>query len=139
MPKLPKKATSTEAPKPPADITSILAEFIKADQYDPSTMASFQEKARAWLAEQAATSLPRGEYVTTSFLAECCGVDLKTIHNWVDKGLIPHFRTPGRHIRVTKPDARAFLEAYGYTLPKELAAVAPTPPPQPEQIPGSPQ
>jgi excisionase family DNA binding protein len=32
-------------------------------------------------------------------LAVLCGVEQKTVHNWVARGMIPHFRTPGRHVR----------------------------------------
>ncbi|MGB5413913.1 MAG: helix-turn-helix domain-containing protein, partial [Polyangiales bacterium] len=36
---------------------------------------------------------------TASQIARFCPVDLKTIHNWADRGRIAHFRTPGRHLR----------------------------------------
>ena len=39
------------------------------------------------------------ELFTASDVARFCQVDLKTIHNWADKGEIRHFRTPGRHLR----------------------------------------
>jgi predicted site-specific integrase-resolvase len=55
-----------------------------------------------------------------SDLARWCGVDLKTIHNWVTRGKLTAFRSPGRRIRVTFDVARAFLERHGYPLPKEL-------------------
>ena len=44
------------------------------------------------------------ELFTASELARFCHVDLKTIHNWVEKGEIRHFRTPGRHLRFRRPD-----------------------------------
>lgn len=58
--------------------------------------------------------------VKATQMAKWCGVDLKTIHNWVNKGQIPHFRTPGRHLRFTVESARAFLAKYGYPIPAEL-------------------
>ena len=64
----------------------------------------------------------RGEkLLTASDLAALCEVDLKTIHNWVDRGRIAHFRTPGRHLRFRSADVAEFLRAWGYTVPRELA------------------
>jgi len=64
----------------------------------------------------------RGEkLLTASDLAALCEVDLKTIHNWVDRGRIAHFRTPGRHLRFRAADVAEFLRAWGYSVPRELA------------------
>ena len=64
----------------------------------------------------------RGEkLLTASDLATLCEVDLKTIHNWVDRGRIAHFRTPGRHLRFRAADVAEFLRAWGYSVPRELA------------------
>jgi excisionase family DNA binding protein len=59
--------------------------------------------------------------LTASDLASLCQVDLKTIHNWVDRGRIAHFRTPGRHLRFRAADVAEFLRTWGYTVPRELA------------------
>jgi excisionase family DNA binding protein len=64
-------------------------------------------------------SLPT-ELFTASELARFCHVDLKTIHNWVDKGEIRHFRTPGRHLRFRRVDILDFLHKYGYPVPESL-------------------
>jgi excisionase family DNA binding protein len=67
----------------------------------------------------------RGEkLLTASDLAALCEVDLKTIHNWVDRGRIPHFRTPGRHLRFRAADVAEFLRAWGYSVPRELARMS---------------
>jgi excisionase family DNA binding protein len=65
----------------------------------------------------------RGEkkLLTASDLASLCQVDLKTIHNWVDRGRIAHFRTPGRHLRFRAADVADFLRTWGYSVPRELA------------------
>lgn len=64
----------------------------------------------------------RGEkLLTASDLAALCEVDLKTIHNWVERGRIAHFRTPGRHLRFRAVDVAEFLRAWGYAVPRELA------------------
>ena len=63
----------------------------------------------------------REKLLTASDLATLCEVDLKTIHNWVDRGRIAHFRTPGRHLRFRAADVAEFLRAWGYAVPRELA------------------
>jgi excisionase family DNA binding protein len=63
----------------------------------------------------------REKLLTASDLASLCEVDLKTIHNWVDRGRIAHFRTPGRHLRFRAADVAEFLRAWGYSVPRELA------------------
>ena len=62
---------------------------------------------------------------TASQIARFCQVDLKTIHNWADRGQIPHFRTPGRHLRFRRPHVLDFLRKYGYPIPDELEAERP--------------
>jgi excisionase family DNA binding protein len=58
--------------------------------------------------------------LTARDLARLCEVDLKTIHNWVDRGRIAHFRTPGRHLRFRAAHVTEFLRAWGYMVPREL-------------------
>ena len=65
------------------------------------------------------------ELFTASEFAHLCGVDLKTIHNWADKGEIRHFRTPGRHLRFRRLDVIDFLRKFGYPIP-EVAALGQT-------------
>ncbi len=60
--------------------------------------------------------------LTASDVATLCEVDLKTIHNWVDRGCIPHFRTPGRHLRFQAVDVANFLREWGYTIPRRFYA-----------------
>ena len=65
--------------------------------------------------------------LTASDVADLCEVDLKTIHNWVDRGCIPHFRTPGRHLRFQAVDVASFLREWGYAIPRRFyAAIAQT-------------
>ncbi|HEX2675074.1 MAG TPA: helix-turn-helix domain-containing protein, partial [Polyangiales bacterium] len=56
------------------------------------------------------------ELFTASEVARFCQVDLKTIHNWADRGEIRHFRTPGRHLRFRRVDVLDFLRKYGYPV-----------------------
>ncbi len=68
----------------------------------------------------AARGAKRKDLFTASQIARFCQVDLKTIHNWAERGRIPHFRTPGRHLRFRKPHVLDFLRKYGYPIPDEL-------------------
>ncbi|HMY19481.1 MAG TPA: response regulator [Polyangium sp.] len=68
--------------------------------------------------EKETTNQP--ELFTASDVARFCQVDLKTIHNWADKGEIRHFRTPGRHLRFRRLDVLDFLRKYGYPIPDVL-------------------
>lgn len=75
---------------------------------------------------------------TASDLARFCQVDLKTIHNWADKGKNIHFRTPGRHLRFRASDVRYFLVRQGFSVPSEVIgaiADAPATPPEPSVMP----
>ena len=65
------------------------------------------------------------ELFTASQFAQFCHVDLKTIHNWADKGQIRHFRTPGRHLRFRRLDVLDFLRKYGYPIPEVLRGIKP--------------
>ncbi|MEP7125210.1 MAG: response regulator [Byssovorax sp.] len=65
-------------------------------------------------------SATQPELFTASDVARFCQVDLKTIHNWADKGEIRHFRTPGRHLRFRRLDVLDFLRKYGYPIPEQL-------------------
>jgi hypothetical protein len=47
-------------------------------------------------------------------------VDLKTIHNWANKGKITGTRTAGRHLRFRPLDVVDFLRTYGYETPEGL-------------------
>ncbi len=59
-------------------------------------------------------------------VARFCDVDLKTIHNWADKGKISCWRTLGRHLRFRRLDVVDFLRAYGFSLPDSLRETRPT-------------
>jgi excisionase family DNA binding protein len=65
------------------------------------------------------------ELFTASDVARFCQVDLKTIHNWADRGQIRYFRTPGRHLRFRRLDVLDFLRRYGYPIDDALRAGKP--------------
>ena len=49
-----------------------------------------------------------------------CSVDLKTIHNWVDRGKLPALRTSGRHLRFWPLDVLDFLRTFELGTPDAL-------------------
>ena len=55
---------------------------------------------------------------TAPQVAKICSTDLKTIHNWVNRGEIKSFRTPGRHLRFRRQDILDFLIRFGYPVPE---------------------
>ena len=58
--------------------------------------------------------------LTATQVASFCQVDLKTIHNWADRGKIRGWRTSGRHLRFRRLDVVDFLRAYGFPIPDAL-------------------
>jgi hypothetical protein len=70
-----------------------------------------------------APRLPRARLLSATQVARCCGVDIKTIHNWANKGKIPHDRTAGRHLRFRPLDVVDFLRSYEMGLPDWLRGV----------------
>lgn len=54
--------------------------------------------------------------LTARAVAELCGVELKTVHNWALDGRLAHFRTPGRHLRFQPDAVSAFLRECGYDV-----------------------
>ncbi len=60
------------------------------------------------------------QLLKASDLAKICQVDPKTVHNWVDRGKLKAFRTPGRHLRFNRSDVATFLREHGFPVPAEL-------------------
>jgi hypothetical protein len=70
-----------------------------------------------------APRLPRARLLSATQVARCCGVDIKTIHNWANKGKIPHDRTAGRHLRFRPLDVVDFLRSFEMGLPDWLRGI----------------
>lgn len=60
-----------------------------------------------------------GRPMTARAVAELCGVELKTVHNWALEGRLAHFRTPGRHLRFPPEAVETFLRECGYADAKK--------------------
>jgi excisionase family DNA binding protein len=65
-------------------------------------------------------NLRGGRLLTATQVARMCGVDIKTIHNWVAKGRIRGHRTDGRHLRFWPLDVVDFLRAWELGVPDAL-------------------
>jgi hypothetical protein len=66
--------------------------------------------------EQMAFPMSDDDLFTAPEVARFCKVDLKTIHNWVDRQQIEHFRTPGRHLPPSTrcpPNLRSLVRSGG--------------------------
>lgn len=68
-------------------------------------------------------SLERGLQLTSGELASLLRVDLKTIHNWVNRGHLVGRRTSGRHLRFDRIQVVRFMRGYGYPIPDALRAL----------------
>jgi hypothetical protein len=64
---------------------------------------------------------PREPIFVASQVANIWDVDLKTVHNWVERGDIEAFCTPGRHLRFRRRSLLHFLRRYNMAIPEELA------------------
>jgi len=55
-------------------------------------------------------------------VARMLGVSAMTVVRWIDKGLIPAFKTPGNHRRILRDDLKHFIRRMDFPMPQELAA-----------------
>jgi excisionase family DNA binding protein len=68
---------------------------------------------------------PKEPIFVASQVATIWSVDLKTVHNWVERGDMEAFRTPGRHLRFRRRSLLAFLRRYNMEIPPELSSGTP--------------
>jgi len=62
-----------------------------------------------------------GKFLTTHQIAGLLGVSERTVANWIDRGHLDAFRTPGGHRRVSPAALRKFLAHRNIPVPDELA------------------
>lgn len=60
------------------------------------------------------------ELFTTYEIAKICNANIASIKNWIGKGYLKAFRTPGGHFRVKRRDLDLFLQKYN--MPNPLGA-----------------
>ncbi|MEZ4391665.1 MAG: helix-turn-helix domain-containing protein [Polyangiales bacterium] len=68
---------------------------------------------------------PKEPIYVASQVAKIWGVDLKTVHSWVDRGDIEAFRTPGRHLRFRRRALLHLLRRYDKDVPEGVAPERP--------------
>jgi excisionase family DNA binding protein len=62
-----------------------------------------------------------GNFLTTHQIARLLGFSERTVANWIDRGHLVAFRTPGGHRRVEPSELRSFLRNRQMPVPRELA------------------
>lgn len=60
-------------------------------------------------------------FLTTHQIAGLLGVSERTVANWIDRGHLEAFRTPGGHRRVSPAALREFLHKKNIPVPEELS------------------
>ncbi|WP_045857225.1 response regulator [Teredinibacter purpureus] len=62
------------------------------------------------------------EQYTSGEVAKLCGVTLRTVLNWIGKGLLKAYKLPGRRgdNRIRRPDLIAFMTSHGMPVPEEV-------------------
>jgi excisionase family DNA binding protein len=58
--------------------------------------------------------------LTTNAIGKLVGVSERTVANWIDRGYLTAFRTPGGHRRVEKKILAEFLQKRGLPIPTSL-------------------
>lgn len=53
-------------------------------------------------------------FFSTGEIAKHCEMSRTAVSQWIKKGLLEAFMTPGRHYRVKRADLAAFLKKYGF-------------------------
>lgn len=62
------------------------------------------------------------EVYTTYDAARICNANIASIKNWIAKGLLRAFRTPGGHYRIKRRDLELFVQKYNMPYPFEAKA-----------------
>ena len=104
------------SPKP-GTAESFVSDLAHCNLDDRAVLCALQERARSFLNS---SDGPDRDLLRASDLASLLQVDLKTIHNWFEKGQLEGFRTPGRHLRFRRPAVATFMKKYGYPIPAWL-------------------
>lgn len=66
-------------------------------------------------------AMPKQQFGTLE-VARMLGVSAMTVVRWIDKGLIPAFKTPGSHRRILRDDLKHFIRRMEFPMPEEFTA-----------------
>ncbi len=61
------------------------------------------------------------EPLTTEQVALYCHVSRRAVLNWIERGSLKVYKTPGGHHRIRREDFLAFLDEYHMPVPEEIA------------------
>lgn len=71
-----------------------------------------------------ASSIPVPRFLTVPEVGVICGVSRNTVYNWVKKGVLDAYQTPGRTNLVRPGDLLLFMEKNGMFVPQQLIEIA---------------
>lgn len=71
-----------------------------------------------------ATNIPTPRFLTVPEVGVICGVSRNTVYNWVKKGVLDAYQTPGRTNLIRPGDLMLFMEANGMFVPNQLIEIA---------------
>lgn len=57
---------------------------------------------------------------TTYEVSKFCKADISTVTDWITRGMLSAYKTPGGHRRVKEKELKGFLEKYSLPVPEEL-------------------
>lgn len=61
---------------------------------------------------------------TTFQISKLCKADISTVTDWIDRGKLPAYRTPGGHRRIKIDDFITFLKKFNMPVPEEIGYYA---------------
>jgi excisionase family DNA binding protein len=71
-----------------------------------------------------ASNIPEPRFLTVPEVGVICGVSRNTVYNWVKKGVLDAYQTPGRTNLIRPGDLILFMERNGMFIPNQLVEIA---------------
>lgn len=73
---------------------------------------------------KASSHLPTPRFLTVPEVGKICGVSRNTVYNWVKKGVLDAYQTPGRTNLIRPGDLVLFMRGNGMFVPNQLLGMA---------------